>query len=300
MTKAPIALFVYNRPEHTRITFDSLIANLGFSDSRIYIFCDGPKKKKDIPAVQATRELMRSYELPNATLLESGHNIGLANSIIAGVTELCDRYGKVIVLEDDLDISPYYLEYMNMALAKYEKNELVMHISGYMFPVNGELPETFFYRVPSSWGWATWKRAWDQFRPDAHELLADFKDTRKRWEFDIQGSMDFYKMLRHQTEGKIDSWAIRWYASVFLNRGLCLHPGKSLVNNIGHDGTGVHCDETDVYDVQYNDHKILDFTQDIYENEEAIKLMAEYYRSIRKPIFIQAYYKAKRIVKKYK
>ena len=297
MTLSPIALFVYNRPYHTRKTLESLMANAEFSDSPLYVFCDGAKRKKDIPLVRETRELIRSYELDNATIIERKENMGLANSIITGVTELCDRYGRVIVVEDDLVVSPYFLNYMNTALDTYEKYDDVMHISGYMFPVKGNLPGTFFYRVASCWGWGTWKRAWDKFEPDVHKLLAGFQDEKKRWEFDIKGTMNYYKMLKHQAGGKVDSWAIRWYASVFLNDGLCLHPGKSLVNNIGHDDSGLHCGCTDAYDVNVNEDQNFMFTTDINESEEAVILMADVYQSIKKPLYVLAYNKFKRIIR---
>ena len=297
ITLAPIALFVYNRPEHTRKTLESLKANSDFSKTSLYVFCDGAKTKKDISLVQATRKLIQSYGLDNITIIEREENLGLANSIITGVTELCNKYGRLIVVEDDLCVSPYFLNYMNTALDIYEKYDEVMHISAYMFPVRGELPNTFFYRATSCWGWGTWKSAWDKFEPDVHKLLAGFQDRKKCWEFDIRGSMDYYKMLKHETFGEIDSWAIRWYASVFLNGGLCLHPGKSLVNNIGHDGSGLHCDCTNVYDVSVAQYKQFIFTKDIQENEQAVKLMSDFYQSIKKPIYILAYIKLKQIIR---
>ena len=293
MTSTPIALFVYKRPHHTRKTLESLMANAEFSDSPLYVFCDGAKRKKDIPLVRETRELIRSYKLENATIIERQENMGLANSIITGVTELCNKYGRVIVVEDDLYLSPYFLKYMNTALDTYEEYDEVMHIAGYMFPVRVQLPETFFYRATSCWGWGTWKRAWDKFEPDAHTLLAGFQDDKKRWEFDIQGSTNFYRMLKYQAR---NSWAIRWYASVFLNNGLCLHPGKSLVNNIGHDDSGVHCGCTDAYDVNVSEEEDLEFTTDIKESEKAFMLMVDFYQSIKKPIYVLVYNRLKRII----
>lgn len=296
MTLPPIALFVYNRPHHARKTLESLMANAEFSDSPLYVFCDGAKRKKDIPFVRETRELIRSYELDNATIIEREENMGLANSIITGVTELCNKYGRVIVVEDDLYLSPYFLKYMNTALDTYEECDKVMHISGYMFPVKGQLPETFFYRATSCWGWGTWKRAWDKFEPDTYTLLAGFKNRKKRREFDIQGSMKYYRMLILQAIGMNDSWAIRWYASVFLNNGLCLHPGKSLVNNIGHDDSGVHSDCTNVYDVNVSEEDDFEFTTDIKESEKAFMLMVAFYQSIKKPIYVLVYNRLKRII----
>jgi len=296
VTLTPIALFVYNRPHHTRKTLESLMANAEFSDSLLYVFCDGAKRKKDTALVRETRELIRSYKLDNATIIEREENMGLANSIITGVTELCNKYGRVIVVEDDLYLSPYFLKYMNTALDTYEEYDEVMHISGYMFPVRGQLPDTFFYRATSCWGWGTWKRAWDKFEPDAHTLLAGFKNRKKRREFDIQGSMKYYRMLILQVIGMSDSWAIRWYASVFLNNGLCLHPGKSLVNNIGHDDSGVHSDCTNVYDVNVSEDEDFEFTTDISESEKAVMLMVDFYQSIKKPIYVLVYHRLKRII----
>jgi hypothetical protein len=203
------------------------------------------------------------------------------------------------VVEDDLYLSPYFLKYMNTALDTYEKYDEVMHIAGYMFPVRGKLPETFFYRATSCWGWGTWKRAWDKFEPDAPTLLAGFKNRKKRWEFNIQGSMKYYRMLILQAIGMSDSWAIRWYASVFLNNGLCLHPGKSLVNNIGHDDSGMHCDCTGVYDVNVSEDEDFEFTTNISESEKAVMLMVDFYQSIRKPIYVLAYNELKRMVRKF-
>ena len=279
------------------------MTNAEFSDSPLYVFCDGAKRKKDIPLVRETRELIRSYELDNATIIEREENMGLANSIITGVTELCNKYGRVIVVEDDLYLSPYFLKYMNTALDTYEEYDEVMHISGYMFPVKGQLPDTFFYRATSCWGWGTWKRAWDKFEPDAHTLLAGFKNRKKRREFDIQGSMKYYRMLILQAIGMSDSWAIRWYASVFLNNGLCLHPGKSLVNNIGHDDSGTHCNATNVYDnnisVDNNEctYNNFEFTTNIQENEDVVVLMTEFYHSVIKPLHVVVYNKIKGVLK---
>ncbi|MCK5014019.1 MAG: hypothetical protein KAS66_09375, partial [Candidatus Omnitrophica bacterium] len=193
---------------------------------------------------------------------------------------------------------PYFLKYMNNALDIYEEYDEVMHIAGYMFPVKGQLPSTFFYRVTSSWGWGTWKRAWDKFESNEYALLKRLKSREKRHEFDIQGTIKYYRMLVLQAIGVNDSWAIRWYASVFLNNGLCLHPGKSLVNNIGHDDSGVHSISTNVYDVKISKEKDFSFTTDISESKKAVTLMANFYYSIKKPIYISVYNKIKQVIKR--
>jgi hypothetical protein len=149
--------------------------------------------------------------------------------------------GRAIVLEDDLVLSPGFLDYMNAALDMYADDSKVMHVSGYMFPVQRRLPETFFFNSTSCWGWATWKRAWEHYEPRADVLLKEIERRGKEQEFNIEGTHNFMKQLRDNVSGALSTWAVRWYASTFLQRGLCLHPGRSLVRNAGHDGSGEHC-----------------------------------------------------------
>lgn len=240
---APIALFVYKRPRHTQQTLESLAANEGASESELFIFCDGPKRPEDEKAVEEVRRLVKSRQwCGKINIIERDKNLGLANSIISGVTELCDKYGRVIVLEDDLLTSRYFLEYMNAALERYENEERVMQISGYMFPVEIKAEtDAIFLPFTTSWGWATWKRAWVVFDKDMSSFEILSKDKALRKAFDLDGSYPYFKMLESQRAGKIDSWAIRWYLSVFLKGGLTLYPAKTLINNIGFDGSGTHC-----------------------------------------------------------
>ena len=292
--RSPIAFFAYNRPEHARQTLESLSQCDGAQESELFIYCDGPKGAKDEMAVEQVREIVKSHTWCGAVqVIEKDVNLGLANSIVHGVTEIVDRYGRIIVLEDDLVLSSQFLNFMNDALDHYEDIQEVMHVSGYMFPVRGKLPETFFYRATSCWGWATWKRASDKFELDAKKLLAKFKDAKQRWEFDIRGTMNYYKMLRSQARNNTDAWAARWYASVFFNDGLCLHPGISFVNNIGHDNTGLHCRPTDIYNVEVSKDRISHFTKEIKESEQAIILMSDFYRSLNKPFFVRVLSKLK-------
>jgi GT2 family glycosyltransferase len=239
---APISLFVYNRPEHTKKTLSSLMSNPEFSKSQVYVYCDGPKHNKDIQPVLAVREVIRSLSLPNIVMIEQEENLGLANSIIGGVTDLCDKYGRVIVVEDDLKVSPFFLDYMIKALNRYESEEKVMQISGYMFPVK-LIAETdaIFLPFTTSWGWATWQRAWKNFDPDIAGYIKLKSSKKLRRKFDLNGSYPYFKLLNMQKKGKINSWAICYYLSVFLQNGLTLHPVQSLVQNMGFDGSGTHC-----------------------------------------------------------
>jgi hypothetical protein len=242
MTYAPIALFVYKRPEHTQQTLEALMQCPEFGQSQLYVFCDGAKKPEDQAAIAQTRDVVHKLVGQTAKIIEAPRNQGLANSIIAGVTRLVNDYGRVIVLEDDLLVSPQFLNYMNAALEAYQDQPQVMQVSGYMFPVPefADRTEALFLPFTVSWGWATWKRAWQQFDPDATgwEVLKTDKALRSR--FNLDDSYDYFSMLQRQIAGSIDSWAIRWYWSVFRQPGLTLFPPVSAVNNIGFDGSGSH------------------------------------------------------------
>lgn len=282
---APIALFVYNRPEHTRRTLKFLQQNLLADESRLFVFSDGPKPG-DEAGVTEVRELIKNVlGFKSVEIIERDRNYGLANSIIDGVTKLSNEYGKVIVFEDDLISSPYTLQYFNDALQRYEAEEEVMHIGAYMYPLNADdLPETFFLRSTSSWGWATWSRAWKAFEPDIDVLMNQF-DSRRKYDFEMEGAMNYWKHMRQFKSGKNNSWAIRWYASVFLKGGLSLYPSKSLIDNIGHDGTGVHSGINDIYKVTVNRSPVSDFPVLISEDKQAFEAVKSFLNNRKGSLF---------------
>jgi len=274
---APIALFVYNRPKHTERTLKFLKQNELAAESRLFIFSDGAKSAEDEANVQEVRELLKNIDgFKSVEIIERKENMGLANAVIAGVSRLVKDYKQVIVFEDDLVSSPYTLTYFNEALNKYRNEERVMHIGAYMYQLKeNNLPESFFYRAATSWGWATWDRAWQHFNPDINQLIAQF-DAKKRSAFSIEHTMNFWKQMQDFKRGKNNSWAIRWYASIFLKGGLTLNPSHSLVNNIGHDGTGVHSGINDIYNVIINPKPITSFPDEIKENLLAYKAIKEF------------------------
>lgn len=240
---APIALFTFKRPEHTRRTLEALARNPEFARSELHIFCDGSRRAGEDIAVEATREVARRFEHPKKTLYEARINRGLAASITDGVSRLCAEHGRVIVVEDDLVVAPVFLEFLNRALDRYADDERVMQISGHMFPV--ELPPSIndaaFLPFTTSWGWATWQRAWKHFDPAMHDFDAVSGDRVTRKRFNLGNAYPYFSMLKKQKSGQIDSWAIRWYLSVFMRNGLTLYPRRSLVNNEGFDGSGSNC-----------------------------------------------------------
>ncbi len=284
---APIALFVFNRPEHTRRTIKFLQQNLLADESRLYIFSDAAKIDSQEDDVQQVREIIKNTTgFKTVKIIEQKENLGLANSIIAGVKQLVNDYGQVIVFEDDLISSPYTLQYFNEALKTYENQETVMHISAYMFPLTNatSLPETFFYRAAHSWGWATWQTAWANFNPDIDNLITQF-DKKKINDFSIDGKMNFWKQMLEFKNGKNNSWAIRWYASIFLKNGLTLNPAKSLIHNIGHDGSGVHSNIEKTYFVNINKNIIENFPTVIQENKQAYQLIKTFLSKRKGTIF---------------
>ncbi|MEP6611074.1 MAG: glycosyltransferase [Mucilaginibacter sp.] len=267
---APIALFVYNRPEHTRRTISYLQKNLLADESRLFIFSDAPKTDDDKAKVEQVRNFIKDVTgFKSVKIIERKENLGLANSIISGVTQLVAEYGKIIVFEDDLLSSPHTLQYFNEGLDRYAKEEKVMHIGAYMYELaDKNLPETFFWRAATSWGWATWARAWNHFEDDVDVLLNQF-DRNKTDQFSINGTMNFWKQLTGFKAGKNNSWAIRWYASIFLKGGLTLNPSTSLIQNIGNDGSGVHSNKEEMYQVRIGKAAIKQFPTEIKENPQA-------------------------------
>lgn len=242
MTCAPILLFVYNRPEHTRRCIESLTRNALAANSTLYIYADGAKDTTQQSAVDEVRSYLRTISgFKTMNLIERKDNWGLARNIIDGVTTQVNRYGKVIVLEDDLVVAPYFLQFMNDALETYKDEPKVGHIQACDFTQDPSLPETFLIKWTGSWGWATWERAWKHFNPNGKALLEELEQRKLTYTFDFNGKYGFTRMLRRQIEGKNNSWAIRWNASLFLKDILSLNVGRSLVQNEGFDGSGTNC-----------------------------------------------------------
>jgi hypothetical protein len=242
MAYSPIALFVYKRPKHTRRTIENLMKCPEFAKSPIYVFADAAKQQQDEELVEETRDIINSMLGGKARIVAAAQNQGLATSIISGVNSLLEEFDRVIVLEDDLLVSPHFLHYMNTALATYQDESSVMQISGHMFPVKEfyHQTEAMFLPFTSSWGWGTWRRAWKYFDPNATgwEILKTDRAMRSR--FNLDRSYCYFEMLKVQMSGNGHSWAIRWYWSVFKNNGYVLYPPISHVDNIGIDGSGTN------------------------------------------------------------
>ena len=250
---APIVLFAYNRPHYLRETLEALASNKESQESHLYIFCDGAKEGasiEDLSAIEKVRALSKEKKWCNTvTVLESEVNNGLSKAIISGVTQILKEHNSIIVLEDDLVTSPFFLNYMNTALDKYENNHDVISVVGYNYPLNFEdhTSETYFLKNADCLGWATWKRGWNLFEEDALVLIKKLEETNSVKEFNFDNQYPYLKMLKSVAEGKVNSWAIRWYASSFVNNKLSVFPKKSLIRHIGHVGSNIKADNTDVF-----------------------------------------------------
>ncbi len=282
MRLAPVVLFTYNRPWHLRQTLSALKDNELAHDTDLIVYSDGPRGLRDLDAVETVRGYIRTLDGCKSVELRSrAMNLGLAANIIDGITTVLKDHGRAIVLEDDLVTSRYFLRYINDALNRYEQVKRVMHVSGYMFPIDAEgLGETFFYRVPSCWGWGTWARAWRHFRKDISWIYSAFSSADRR-SFDLDVDAGFWRQVEANKRGKMNTWAVFWYASVFKKQGLCLHPARSLVTNIGHDGSGSNCRASGRFDTSLGDCKVNYFEERLEEDPQVLARMQSFYRGER-------------------
>lgn len=241
-TLAPIVLYTYNRFDHTERTIAALKKNTLAFESDLIIFSDGYQNEFDKLKVLKVREYIKNISgFKSLRIIERNENYGLAKSIVSGVSEVLKSYDKIIVLEDDLITHPQFLEYMNTALDLYKESKDVFSITGFShLKANSEskVNETCFLKITSTWSWATWADKWFFFNDkiEHSEILINNRKLRKAFNYD--NSYPYYKMLKNRYNGKIKSWGIIWYWNVFKNNGLTLYPSKTLVDQIGFDGSG--------------------------------------------------------------
>ncbi len=290
MIKAPVVIFAYNRLTHLKQAIEALQKNDFADQSDLFIFSDGYKNnlesKKQVEEVRKYIKTVIGFK--SLTIVEREKNYGLSKNIINGVSDIVNKFGKIIVLEDDLITSPYFLTYMNEALDLYENEEKVISIHGYIYPFkkNIILPETFFIKGADCWGWATWKRGWALFEKDGRKLLNEIVEKKAIKAFNFENSENYLKMLKNQINGKNDSWAVRWYASAFINSKLTLYPSKSLVFYNGSDNTGTNTKKSNFYDTELTYKKIQINNINIEVNINAYKCFISFFRK-KNNIFIK-------------
>lgn len=267
MKLAPVIVFNYNRPDHSKQVWDALAKNEYAAETELYLYCDGPKEvkgegmnglederlRKNRALVNEVQSLAKQYAIdaPKQSKFKAVHvicsenNKGLANSIIGGVTDVINKHGRVIVLEDDLLTSPYFLKFMSEALERYDSRKAVFTICANRPPLNRvQIPADYEYDVfvsqrPMSTGWATWADRWN-IVDWSMNYLSDL--LQKPYQIDAmsRAGKDVLKMLLLQRDHKIDSWAVQYCYAHFANHAVAIMPCQSYVDNIGFDGTGIH------------------------------------------------------------
>ncbi len=249
-TYAPIAVFVYNRPEKTRAMIGSLASCKLARESELIVFSDGAKNEEAAGLVNETREYIDTLSsqgyFKEVSVYKSDKNKGLAASVISGITDVLNRYGRVITVEDDLLFSEGFLEYMNKCLDCYENDDRIWSISGYTPQLHrGSYDKDVYlsYRA-SSWGWGTWKSKWDMVDWEVGDYGSFKFDPIGNMRF-CRGGNDLPSMLRAQMKGNINSWAVRWCYAQSRRNMYTVYPVLSLVSNNGLDGTGTHSKEED-------------------------------------------------------
>ena len=274
---SPIILFVYNRFWHTYKTIEALKKNKLANQSILFIYSDGAKSEKDNLEVQKVRNYIKSIKgFKLVKIVEREKNYGLANNIINGVTEIINKHNKIIVMEDDIVTSPSYLSFMNQALNFYEREPKVWHISGWNYPFEKkESEDVFFWRLMNCWGWATWKDRWEFYERNPDKLIKEFTKNDIK-EFNIYNAENFWGQVVDNSKGKINTWAIFWYATIFKNNGLCLNPVNSMVNNIGHDSTGTNSSSKNIFESKLSINYNINYPHLIRESQVSIKSLINF------------------------
>lgn len=294
---APIILFVYARPIHTQRTIDALLLNSEALLSDLIVYSDGPKTETDENAVNQVRNIIKNLNgFKSVKLIERIQNNGLAKNIIDGVSEVLKKYKKAIVLEDDIITSPYFLNFMNTALDKYENNKHIWHISGWNYPLKNveQLPDAFFWRVMNCWGWATWSDRWAYFNKNPKQLIDTWSETKIK-SFNLDNTYDFWSQVIGNENRTLNTWAIFWYATIFEHNGLCLNPTQSYVSNIGNDGSGENCGKIDIYKTSLNNKNDISWPDIFNENKIIVNKIKKFYYSTGPNILPRIIRKLKRI-----
>lgn len=290
---APILLFVYNRVDHVTKVVNALKTCSESVASDLFIFSDGPKNEAAVESVASVRNYIRQITgFESVTVIERSENWGIERSEIDGITTVIKKYGKAIVLEDDIQVGPSFLTYMNCCLAKYADEKQVYSVTGYSFLSESDsagLPAYGFLPLASAWGWGTWADRWEKFKStmDGEELIL-LCDRKMRKKFNM--GFPYSDMLYNQyNRGKL-TWDVLWYWTIFTNQGLTLFPKKTMVNNIGMDGTGVHYTDptqknrieilTSEFDADELPKEVKEHDIFLLKNEEALKHLSNYPRSI--------------------
>lgn len=252
---APIVVFAFNRPDVLKATLNSLKDNQLSKESDLYIFIDGPRNINDVKKIEEVTDICNQLiGFKTITIKKSDKNKGLAPSIISGVTEIIDRYGKVIVVEDDLYLSKSFLIYMNQMLDAYENEAKVFQISGFGVKIirpQSYKADVYFNIRAQCWSWGTWKDRWNSIDWDIKDYNLFIRNRREQYLFNKAGS-DMSGMLKRYKKGVINSWYIRFCYSMFKQNRFSVCPIRSLVINNGFGSDATHCHNYNRYKTDFD------------------------------------------------
>ena len=245
MKFAPIIVFTYNRSKHLRRTLNFLKKNSLCKKSEIFFFCDGPKNddKKSLKKIDSVKKIVKNLKgFKKKNFFFHKKNIGLKKNILKGVSKVLMRYSSAIILEDDIIVGKHFLDYMNQSLNFYKNKKKIWHISGWNYNLkinDSDLQEsnTYFTKNMNCWGWATWSNRWNKIKTDP-DFFFKKMNNKKIYDFNFSNTLNNWSQLVRNKKKILNTWAIFWNATIFYNNGLCLNPVKSLVKNIGFDGSG--------------------------------------------------------------
>jgi len=276
---APIVVFGYNRPEHLSKTLRAIEDNPIAAASDVYIFLDGPKlgDENNTSVKECFEVAILNYRFGSTTVTSRPSNLGLAKSIRTGLDSIFDKFDRVIVIEDDIILAHHALKFLNEGLTHYQSNQNISCIHSYQYPVAEKLSGCVTLRGADCWGWATWRDRWTSTSFDSLSLRNQLLSQKLVQDFDLDGAMDYFSMLENQILGKVDSWAICWHASMFLQNRVCVYPPESLSKNIGSDGSGVHSGNKDIFKTEISGRSEWDFPAFHGESIEFREQMKRFY-----------------------
>lgn len=282
MTIAPIALFTYNRPSHLKRTVSNLQKAKFADQSHLVVFSDGPKEDSaDVDAVESVRQYLASLKegFKSITVIDRVRNLGLSGNVIDGVSTVLRDNAAVIVLEDDITVSPDFIVVMNDLLNQYRDNFNVGSISGYMYPVEIPVEADDFFLLPraSSWGWATWHDRWKDVDWSVTDYQDFVKNSSEKEKFNTGGD-DLTPMLIKWKAGLNDSWAVRWCYHHMKKEMYCLFPKKNMVLNHGNDGSGTHSPRTGKFNSSLSEYSYTTIPKDPKVNSEIVSNLQAFFK----------------------
>lgn len=274
-----VLILAFNRPLHLEECLVSLGNQKELDEVNLLIHVDGARNSREDKKTREVIEVAsRFIEKFKGRLIVESSNLGLQDSVLNTIDHIFEFSEQVVVIEDDLVIGKHFLNFCLDGLSRYFNDKRVASIHGFSHPLN--VDENYFLQGADCWGWATWKDRWNDFERDSAKLYRELKDRKLNWEFDLNGTFQYTKMLERHVNGNLNSWAIRWHASMFLQERLTLYPWKSLVMNNGIDGSGTNMKKAYKRNHSATEMEISAETSVVEESKEAKKELIKYYKQI--------------------